>query len=172
MIKKQIVLIIFITTLSLSCNHRKSERYNVFVYELNYDHGILRNTFTTVKDYKKIDSKMFELYKDSINDTSSFLCVHELNNEKLIFLVDTFTKIDSKKYCFENKEIEIGKYYHKRDFSDDKWSYVFYNPEYGLIGCFKTKIYRLDYIEYTDNMGLKEIFIKDIAVFINNRNNY
>ena len=152
-----------ISTIILGCKDNIIERHNVFVYELSNGHSMQRDSYSIVKDSIIINSKKYEVYKDSINDSSYYIAFHLLDSNTLLSITDTFRKIDSKQYLINNDEIIISKFFNKQSDSEYLVDYIFYNPDIGVISIYRDTWFRLDYIEHNSIIGLKEEFLKDLA---------
>lgn len=85
---------------------------------------------------------------------------------KIIYFEDTCELISTQEFNIAKRKIKIYKFYYDRENSMDEESYIYYNPDIGLVGIYNLGWFSFDFFEYESTSGLLEKFKSDTTGFI------
>jgi len=163
-----IINIFIISILLTSC---RKEEVEIAVYHFkNFASTFeeVSDTLYLTKRLKSFDNRNFEVYTEVGDDSVFRFAINPLTEieNKIIFFEDTCELVTAQIFDLKNGKIEISKYYYDRDNSMDEESYIYYNPEIGLIAIYNLGWFSFDYFDYNSTKGLLEKFKEDKTGFI------
>lgn len=140
-----------------------------------YHFRIMTTRFEEISDTIYLNKKLeifnnrtYEIYSELGIDSSFKFAIDPLTNieNKIIYFDDTCELISAQEFNIAKRKIKIFKYYYDRENSMDEESYIYYNPDIGLIGIYNLGWFSFDYFKYKSVSGLLEKFKSDTTGFI------
>jgi len=163
-----VISILFLSIFVFSCSHEKTKKIKVFTYKVGSDSAELRDTLYVIKKIKQFDTRTIELYSFPEQDSVHKFLIEQFKKQeqKLRFQNDTCELIASKIYKLNESRIEIFKYNLDRKEAADEESYIYYNPDIGLIAYYNYVWGIMEFLEYDSSKELREMFLSDTTVFV------
>lgn len=163
------VSMIFLLVLTISCAKPENSLIEVFHFKIMAtEFEEKSDTIYLTKKLKEFGNRTFEVYSESGVDSSFKFALDPLiNNEnQIIFFEDTCNLISNQEFEINDRKIKIYKYYYDREKSADEESYIYYNPNIGLIAIYNLGWFSFDFFNYESTSGLLEKFKADTTGFI------
>ncbi len=155
--------------MSYSCTNPERERIEVYHFKnFSIDSANASDTLYLTKKIKIFDSRIFETYSEPGMDSLFNYIIEPLTEieGQIIFFNDTCNLISTKTFGLKEQKIVISKYYYDRKNSSDEESYIYYNPEIGLIGIYNLAWFSFYYFSYESTEGLLKKFMSDTTGFV------
>ena len=155
--------------MSISCTKPEKSIIEVYHFKImTTEFEEISDTLYLTKRLKDFGNRTFEVYSELGVDTSFRFAIDPLiNNEnQIIFFEDTCDLISIQEFDLSERKIKIYKYYYDKEKSADEESYIYYNPEIGLIAIYNLGWFSFDFFNYESTSGLLEKIKADTTGFI------
>ena len=153
----------------------KTIRNDIFVrhYELRFDTITMVEAIVLNKRIESIDDSIYEFYHHPEYESEIQYVVGNTKNnyQSIRFGNNTCEFISSKLYYLDGEEIEVMKFNLDNENSDRK-EHIYYISEIGLLAIYYYIWDMVDFLEYEETKGLRELmFVDDTDFFISSINN-
>ena len=142
-------------------------------YDLRSDTIVMVEAILLNKRIEIINDSEYEFYHYPEHDTILQFAIGNTKNnyQSIRFGNDTCEYISSKKYNLNGKEIEVMKFNLDQENAADEEAYIYYNSKVGLLAYYSYIWDMVDFLEYKETKGLRELmFLDDTDFFISSNN--